>query len=143
MILPSGWRAMTAALSTLPTFDAVVLPPEPNDASSFPLGSRRARPVLPPSRMSPLGSGIAPSTFPRPGTELPASDVHPPAPKAVSILPGAVAAAALDALAAAAPALASRLASRMPGTRYQVRRRLPVGMLRDLGIGDLPSWLDG
>ena len=117
MILPSGWTAMTAPLSTLPTPAAVVLPPEPNDGSGFPLGSRRARPVLPPSRMSPPGSETAAWTFPRPGTALPATDIHPWVPKLVSMLPGgAVAAAAPDAVAATAP-LARRLASRMPGTR--------------------------
>src|ERR1700719_3754824 len=109
MILPSDWTAMTAALSTLPTLDAAVLPPEPNDVSGFPLGSRRARPVLPPSRMSPLGSETASPTFPRPGTELPAIDIHPLVPKVASMLPGAVAAAALDAVAEDTAPLARRV----------------------------------
>src|SRR5579863_4052824 len=116
MILPSGWTATAAVLLDVAAPGTVVVPPEPNDVSGCPLGSSRARPVLPLRRMSPLDSGTASEGFPRPGTELSGSDSHPLVPKVVSMLPGVVAAAATDAVAASTAPLATRLASRMPGT---------------------------
>jgi hypothetical protein len=73
-------------------------------------------------------------------SKLPAIDAHPAVPKVVSMLPGAPAAAAPEAVATAIAPPATRAASRMPGTRYRARRRRPAGMVTDLGMeGRLPS----
>ena len=125
MILPSGCRAsvvVVAVLVALATFGVVAKPPAPNEASSFPVGSRRSRPCPSLTTMSPLVCWTAPPMDVNgPRTEVTSVVVLPLVPKVVSTLPG-VAAWAPVALAATIPPTASSPDSRTPSTKCGARR---------------------